>query len=487
MRLLLAVVAVSWLFCASILFASDETTPAPGSTTAAPEAAPSPAATPPAPLANLELLLDNAISRNLITGGVVVVGNHSGIIATAARGGLNFTGNSPALNEHTIFDLASLTKVVATAPAVMKLLDEGRITLSDPLSRWFPEFQDAGVKNVTVLNLLTHTSGLSDFSLHSGQGMKEALARVAAEHPYATGHFRYADINFILLAEMVRRVSGESLDAFCKNHLYAPMGATETLFLPPRELASNIAPTLGYDSGVVQDTNARRLGGVAGHAGLFSSAYDLSRYARMILGGGTLDDQRILSEQVVAQMTTPYGCNNGAVLRGLGWDIDSPFSAPRGSYFSKASFGHTGYSGSSIWIDPQQDLFVIFLTNRLEYRNVHAFNNLRRDVSTLAVASLRHPDQQPSVQLAGLAANLQESVRQPVLKLASVVFKERHSAKPCRQVARNHSKRDKRIAKDSRRDKRIAKATLHRGSRGGKSAGVRKTAIRKKHPRDRHA
>ncbi len=323
-----------------------------------------------------------------------MVGNHHGILSTTSRGRLTSAAGSPPLGERTIFDLASLTKVIATTPAVMKLLDQGRIALSDPLSRWFPEFADPGHEEITVLNLLTHTSGLDDVGVSSDQPMQGAIRKAAAEKNRSRPgtHFHYADINFILLGELVHRASGETLNAFCQEQIYGPLGTTETMFLPPRELTGCIAPTAsGASCGIVQDPNARRLGGVAGHAGLFSSAYDLSRFARMILGGGMLDDRRILSRQIVTQMTSPYVSNNGAVMRGLGWDMNSPYSAPKGSYFSQASFGHTGYSGSSIWIDPQQDLFVILLTNRVNYRDTHTFNQLRRDVSTVAAADFRTP------------------------------------------------------------------------------------------------
>lgn len=342
-----------------------------------------------APTANLDLLLDRAISENLIAGGVVVVGNHEGIMAVAARGQVSSAPGAPDITERTVFDVASLTKVVATTPAVIKLLDEGRINLTDPLSRWFPELAGTEKGYITVLHLMTHTSGLSDVMVGSDRSMQGVLRKVAAQRLRGTGvNFDYADINFILLGELVHRVSGETLDRFCNDRIYAPLGALETQFLP-RDLSAEIAPTSGNQGGVVQDENARRLGGVAGHAGLFSSAYDLSRYARMMLGGGALDGKRILSEQVVAQMTTPYLCNDGKVRRGLGWDIASPYSAPKGSFFSDASFGHTGYSGSSIWIDPQNDLFVILLTRRVNYRNVQNFNQLRRDVSTYAAADFR--------------------------------------------------------------------------------------------------
>jgi CubicO group peptidase (beta-lactamase class C family) len=350
--------------------------------------------------ANIDQILDRAMAQNLIAGGVVVVGNHEGILATAARGHLGGS-SSPLINERTIFDLASLTKVIATTPAVVKLLDEGKISVDDPVSRYIPEFANYAAGQLTIKHLMTHTSGLDDMTV--SPSIETTIRRAAAERnrPHPGAHFHYADINFIVLAELVHRVSGQTLDAFCQQEIYAPLGADETMFLPPRSLAYNIAPTTGFTPGVVQDPNARRLGGVAGHAGLFSSAYDLSRYARLLLGGGMIDNKRIFSEQAVAEMTTPYAY--GSVRRGLGWDISSPYSAPRGTYFSEASFGHTGYSGSSIWIDPQQDLFVVLLTRRTNYRQPSRFNQLRRDVSTLASADFRFAGQggtpAPQIQL----------------------------------------------------------------------------------------
>jgi CubicO group peptidase (beta-lactamase class C family) len=195
-----------------------------------------------------------------------------------------------------------------------------------------------------------------------------------------------------LLAELVHRVSGKPLDRFCKEQIYGPLGMRDTMFTPPRRLAGSLAPTArgsksaGFNKGVVQDENARRLGGVAGHAGLFSSAHDLSRYARLMLGHGALDGKRILSKQVVSEMTAAHFCGNPPVKRGLGWDMDSPYSSPKGILFSERSFGHTGYSGSSIWIDPQTDLFVILLTNRRNYHDIASFNRLRRDISLVASA-----------------------------------------------------------------------------------------------------
>jgi len=342
--------------------------------------------------ANIDFMVENAISRNLISGGVVVIGNHEGIVYSAVKGRIAPGVDAPKLSLNTVFDVASLTKVVATTPAVMKLLDEGRINLMDPVTRWFPEFEGTGREDITILNLLTHSSGLDDMSLSPDEPFKSAIRKATAQKNwYEPGNrFRYADINFILLGELVRRVSGKDLAAFCRDELFRPMAAYSTMFLPPAELYGRIAPTLSgnstFTAGIVQDYNARRLGGIAGHAGLFSSAFDLSRFAMMILGDGSIDGRRVLSERVVGQMTAPYFYSNGRVMRGLGWDIHSPYSAPRGNYFSHMSFGHTGYSGTSIWIDPARDLFVVLLTTRLNYHDVKAFRQLRSDISTLAVA-----------------------------------------------------------------------------------------------------
>ena len=345
-----------------------------------------------APARRVDRLLEHAMAGNLITGGVVLIGNHDGILSITTRGRLDSRKGAPRLDESTIFDLASLTKVVATAPSVMKLLDEGKIDLSDPLMLWFPEFRGSRYRNVTILKLLTHTSGLEDLRLRRGESMSDTVRRAAEEryHRVRSGRFKYADINFILLAELVRRVSGKPLDVFSGEQIYRPLGMKETMFSPPRGLDEALAPTLGshqgarYFRGIAQDANARRLGGVAGHAGLFSSALDLSRFARCMLGRGALDGVRILSQQAVSEMTAPHLCGSTHIRRGLGWDMDSPYASPKGPLFSKRSFGHTGYSGSSIWIDPETDLFVVLLTNRLDYRHVARFNRLRRDISIVA-------------------------------------------------------------------------------------------------------
>jgi CubicO group peptidase (beta-lactamase class C family) len=353
--------------------------------------------------ATIDYMLERAVSKGFIGGGVVLVGNRAGVTYTASRGKIGFSADATALNERTIFDIASLTKVVATAPAVMKLLEEGRITLLDPLTRWFPEFEGTGREDVTILNLLTHTSGLNDIAISSIEPLKTTIHKAALQKNgrLPGSRFLYADINFILLSELVQRVSGVSLDRYCRENLYGPLGMADTMFLPPHELAGSIAPTLGTANelltGIVQDQNARNLGGIAGHAGLFSSASDLSRYAQMILNNGRLLGIQVLGERVLEQMTAPYFYSNGSVVRGLGWDIYSPYSSPRGSFFSEMSFGHTGYSGSSIWIDPERDLFVILLVVRFNYRDPRQINKLRSDISSIAASVFSHYREQIDV------------------------------------------------------------------------------------------
>lgn len=447
MRLLRIFAITCLLLVPSILCAADGLTPITGRVT-------------------IDVLLDSAVSRQLITGGVVVIGNHAGILRTIARGRLNANPAAPPITEHTIFDIASLTKVIATAPAVMKLLDQGRISLLDPLSRWFPEFKGSGPEEITILSLLTHTSGLDDFDLGGERTMEIAIRKAAAQPQGPGSRFHYADINFILLGELVRRVSGSPLDVFCREQLYEPLGLHKTMFLPPGLLAGTIAPTTGPSVGTVQDQNARRLGGVAGHAGLFSSAQDLSQYARLLLGGGDLDGKRILSEQIVSQMTAPYFCTSGSVVRGLGWDRKSPYSAPKGVLFSDSSFGHTGYSGSSIWIDPEQDLFVILLTNRNNYRDKGMFGQLRSDVSTIAAADFSRTGDNLGILL---AAETARDVADPARRLPKFTFISSLKGKPTVQASVKKQVRKHAHRHIGRSERRVAKAG-DTGRRGGKRA-----------------
>lgn len=338
-------------------------------------------------LAVIDFMLQEAMRRELIGGAVVMVGNRSGVLYEHAVGAAVFTPGGSRLTTASVFDVASLTKVFATTPAIIKLMDEGKLKLLDPISRWFPEFDGC---DVTVLHLLTHTSGLHDIPLDPGAPLASAIQRAAAQqHRIPAGsRFLYADINFILLGEMVRRISGQPLDSYVRQTFYGPLGMGQTGFTPLRLVDG--AATLGRGKtaqiGIVQDENARLMGGVAGHAGLFSTGHDLARFAAMLLNDGVLNGHRVLSSRAVNQMVAPYYFRNGRVVRGLGWDRESAFSAPKGTLFSEFSYGHTGYSGTSVWIDPASDLYVVLLTTRLDYKNLRSFNKLRSDISTLAAA-----------------------------------------------------------------------------------------------------
>ncbi|TWJ32693.1 serine hydrolase domain-containing protein [Geobacter argillaceus] len=337
----------------------------------------------------IDQLMAGAMGKGLIAGGVVLIGNQDRILFEKPYGRVSSDPHSPPVTNDTLFDLASLTKVVATTPAIMKLAEERKLSLVDPLSRWFPEFVGKGKDEVLVVNLLTHTSGLDDFGLSSLAPMQSAVEGAAEQRLKGEvgSRFHYADINFILLAELVRRVSGEPLDVYTRRQLYGQLGMNDTMFAPGAVLHSRIAASpsdRSHLAGQPQDSLARLLGGVAGHAGLFSTAGDLARFCRMVFDEGVLDGIRVLEERTVRQMTAPYFSRKGQVVRGLGWDIASPFSSPRGNGFSRSSFGHTGYSGTSLWLDPSAGIYVILLTSRLEYNKTHEFSQLRGSLSSLA-------------------------------------------------------------------------------------------------------
>ena len=357
----------------------------------------------------VDQLLESAITRGLVTGGIVLVGNSKGVLFEKAYGrGLGGPEATP-LTLDTMFDIASLTKVIATTPAIMKLAEERKISLVDSVVKWFPEFYGKGKDDLLILNLLTHTSGLDDFPLGSANPLQSAVEGAAQQRLKGEvgSRFRYADINFILLGELVRRVTGVGLQEYTANNFYGPLGMGDTGFNPDKVKLRRCAATRGAENqllqGQVQDNLSRQLGGVAGHAGLFTTAGDLSRFCRMMLNGGELDGVRVLSGRAVRQMTVPYFSRGGDVVRGLGWDIASPFSSPKGNGFSRYSFGHTGYSGSSIWIDPATDTFVVLLTSRVNYVKTKEFSRLRSDLSTLAASLFAAP-----LKMAGVAGSAAE-------------------------------------------------------------------------------
>ena len=357
-------------------------------------------------LTRIDMLVEDAIRDGRLPGAVVVVGHAGEIVYEGTFGARAVDGAPEAMTPDTIFDLASLTKVVATTTSVMILIEEGRLRLRDRVVTYLPEFASHGKDRITVEHLLTHVSGLRpDLPLEEVfEGAGTAIARAADEVP-ETGpgeRFVYSDINFFVLGEIVRRVTGQTLDQFARDRIFRPLGMIDTGFNPPASLMPRVAPTqrcaplawpCGGDGAVmlrgrVHDPTARRMGGVAGHAGLFSTAGDLARFCRMLLGGGTFDDMRILAPVTVARMTRVSTPPKIADRRGLGWDLDSRFSANKGDLFGFGSYGHTGFTGTSLWLDPASDTFVVFLSSRLHPSGAGDVTVLRGRVATVVAAAV---------------------------------------------------------------------------------------------------
>lgn len=348
----------------------------------------------------LELIdeaVEEAISEQKLPGAVVLIARHGKIAFAKAYGNRAVEPKKVPMTIDTVFDLASLTKVIATAPSVLLLAERGRLRLDDPVSKYISAFGKNGKSHVTIRQLLTHHSGLmadnqlSDYRHGYKTSMKKIYALSLEGRP---GHdFIYSDINYILLGEIVKRVSGQRLDKFARKNIFQPAGMTSTDFKPSGRLRSRCAPTIKQGKkwliGYPHDPRANLLGGVAGHAGLFSTAGDLARYCQMILNGGSLGETRILKRQTVEEMIRVNSPPDSRAQRGLGWDIHSTYSAPRGELFSPESFGHTGYTGTSIWIDPVMDTFVIILSNRVHpYETKANLKELRAEVSTIAASAI---------------------------------------------------------------------------------------------------
>ena len=343
--------------------------------------------------ANLNRIVEDAVKARTIPGAVLLIGRGDVILHEAAYGSRRLVPNREPMNVDTVFDAASLTKVVATAPAVMMLVEEGRIRLDDRVRTHLPDFVDG---DITIRQLLTHTSGLRpDLDLEPvWSGYETGIAKALREKPAAEPgtRFIYSDINFILLAEIVHKVSGLPIDEFAAQRIFEPLSMTDSTYLPGPGLRTRIAPTEQLPDGtilhgVVHDPTTRFMGGVAGHAGLFTTAKDLGRFAQAMLRGGERGGQRILSPLTVAQMTTRQSPPD-LPSRGLGWDIDSPYVSPRGDLLPIGSYGHTGYTGCSVWIDPGTRLWIVLMTNRVHPTTRTSVVGLRSRIASAAAAAL---------------------------------------------------------------------------------------------------
>jgi uncharacterized protein YbbC (DUF1343 family)/CubicO group peptidase (beta-lactamase class C family) len=345
----------------------------------------------------LDQAIGQAIRQNRLPGAVVVVGHDGRVVYLKAYGNRALVPKTEPMTVDTIFDLASLTKVIATTPCLMKLFEQGRFRLNDKVTDYIPEFQ-GGTSDITLRDLFTHFSGLApDVPLQPAWTGKETGLRLASTtRPTGPPGVRcvYSDINFILLGELVERLSGQTLAEYARDQIFLPLGMKETTFLPPASWIPRIAPTERLEKigpplrGTVHDPTARNMGGAAGHAGLFSTAGDLARFAQMMLDGGELDGVRLFNPLTVAKFTEPQTPPDQPVLRGLGWDIDSPYSSARGELFPIGSYGHTGFTGTSIWIDPATRSYVILLANSVHPDARPPLSPLRSKLATIAAAAV---------------------------------------------------------------------------------------------------
>lgn len=369
-------------------------------------------------LAEMDAVVAQSIARREMPGAVVLVGRRGRVVWRKAYGAREVEPAREQMTADTIFDLASLTKVVATATSIMILVERGQVRLNDSLTRYIPEFKDEGRERVTIEHLLTHRAGFApDFDLaQQWSGYDEAIKRLSFEKLRSApgARFVYSDLGFIALGEVVRKASGMPLDEFARKNIYEPLGMRETGFKPSPNLRPRIAPTekrsaqesyLGSrpDSlsknegdhwlrGEVHDPTSFRMGGVAGHAGLFSTADDLAIYCQMILNGGVYNGARILSPLGVAAMTRPRAVAEDGSARALGWDVASSFSSNRGDLFTPGSFGHTGFTGTSLWIDPATQTFIVFLSNRVHPDGKGDVTPVRARVASIVASAITDAD-----------------------------------------------------------------------------------------------
>ena len=345
-------------------------------------------------LRQIDAVVEEALAAGRMPGCVVTAGRRGKIVHLKAYGHRQVEPERLPMTTDTVFDLASLTKPIATATSIVQLVERGKLRFSDRAAEHLPEFGSNGKDSISLLHLLTHQSGLiADNSIGDYEdGPEEAMTRIDALELRARPgeRFIYSDVGFIVLGRLVETISGQPLHEYAQQNIFGPLGMTETGFLPPEHLRQRAAPTERRDGewmrGEVHDPRSFLLGGVAGHAGLFSTAEDLAIYAQMLLGEGTYHGVRVLGPQSVRKMIAPVEVPGG--LRGLGWDIRTGYSSNRGELYSERAFGHGGFTGTAIWIDPDLDLFVIFLSNRVHPNGKGAVNPLAGRIGTIAAAAI---------------------------------------------------------------------------------------------------
>ncbi len=356
-----------------------------------------------AKLKEIDTAVEAAVARGECPGAVVVVVHADAVAYRKAFGKRAVKPDAIDMTPDAVFDMASLTKPVATGTSAMILIQQGKLKPDDLVSKHWPAFGANGKEKVTVEHLLLHTSGLTaDNAITDyADGRAKALERIAGlklETPAGT-RFKYSDVGFIVLGELVEKLGGMPLDAFAKKHVFDPLKMSDTGFTPADALKKRVAPTGLRDGkiilGEVHDPRAFKMGGVAGHAGLFSTADDVARYCRMLLRDGELDGARVLDAKTVKLFTEAHAVpvltkgGKPSAARSFGWDVDTSYSAPRGDGFKKGDgYGHTGFTGTSVWVDPGTKTTVVILTNRVHPDDKGNAARVRREVGTIVAAAV---------------------------------------------------------------------------------------------------
>ncbi len=367
----------------------------------------------PGRLELIEPAVEAAIAEGEVPGAVVLVSRRGKILYFKAFGNRSLKPKQERMTRDTIFDVSSLTKVMTTTPSVMMLVENGLLRLGDRVSRYLPRFTGGGKDDITVHQLLTHHSGLpADLDLSKDwfgheEMLKELWKIRTVNQP--DKEFVYSDVNFIALGEIIQAVSGKPIDVFSRENIFRPLGMADTCYLPSETLVERIAPTETRANtllylharisrkdldkmlrGEVHDPTAYRMGGVAGHAGLFSTAEDVAVYAQMLLDLGKYSGGRLLSPMTVLAMSRPQSPPGSPQVRGYGWDIRTDYSSPRGDIF-EGGYGHTGFTGTSLWIHPETETFVVILSNRVHPDGGKNMNHLRSVVANIVTSAISDP------------------------------------------------------------------------------------------------
>ena len=371
-------------------------------------------------LRHIDGIVEEGIEKKLIPGCVLAFGRHGKLAFLKAYGNKQVEPVTVPMTTDTVFDMASITKPVATATSIMILWERGKFRLKDRVSKFIPEFAANGKKNITIQQLLTHQGGLiPDNALADyNDGAELAFKRIYDLETYVEpgSKFVYTDVGFILLADLVKRITGQNVHEFSQENIFRPLGMKETGYVPSDALKQRCAVTEQREGrwmqGEVHDPRAYRLDGIAGHAGLFSTAEDLAVYAQMMLNGGTFRGKKILSKSTIELMTRAYPVSSGT--RGLGWDKLTGYSSNRGENLSASSFGHGGFTGTVLWVDPELDLFYVLLSNRVHPNGKGFVNHMAGQIGNVIAASIQ--PKQPAKKKPLSKANLKKTKTKKQLK-----------------------------------------------------------------------